>query len=178
MAHSFTVSYNYSAMTRLFRTKNVMEQIPQQNGADMAVKTPNVVRQSVTTSWDTCAFRDRYWSQPVAGSLMVLTRPYLLVGGVDGILGLALLFVGAVKRWRSLRSSYTTRTKCAISDAFVRDCVFADCSSVAQYVYSLSAEHCFRLRNTAISDERVRYCALCTRSVAWPLVAERKPPAG
>ena len=78
-------------------------------------------------------------------------------------------------RWDSgpgpslLRSSYTMRTKCAISDAFVRDCVFAYCASVAQYVYSLSAEHCFRLRNSAISDERVRYCALCTHSVAWPL---------
>ena len=33
------------------------------------------------------------------------------------------------------------RTKCAISDAFVRDCVFAYCASVAQYVYSLSVEH-------------------------------------
>ena len=32
------------------------------------------------------------------------------------------------------------RTKCAISDAFVRDCVFAYCPNVAQYVYSLSAE--------------------------------------
>ena len=70
-----------------------------------------------------------------------------------------------------LRSSYTMRTKCAISDAFVRDCVFAYCASVAQYVYSLSAEHCFRLRNNAISDERVRDCALRTHSVAWPLVA-------
>ena len=30
------------------------------------------------------------------------------------------------------------RTKCAISDAFVRDCVLAYCASVAQYVYSLS----------------------------------------
>ena len=65
-----------------------------------------------------------------------------------------------------LRSSYTMRTKCAISDAFVRDCVFAYCASMAQYVYSLSAEHCFRLRNNAISDERVRYCALSTHSVA------------
>ena len=65
-----------------------------------------------------------------------------------------------------LRSSYTMPTKCAISDAFVRDCVFAYCASVAQYVYSLSAEHCFRLRSSAISDERVRYCALCTHSVA------------
>ena len=27
------------------------------------------------------------------------------------------------------------RTKCAISDAFVRDCAFAYCASVAQYVY-------------------------------------------
>ena len=58
----------------------------------------------------------------------------------------------------ALRSSYTMRTKCAISDAFVRDCVFAYCASVAQYVYSLSAEHCFRLRNNTISDERVRDC--------------------
>ena len=33
------------------------------------------------------------------------------------------------------------RTKCAISDAFVRDCVFAYCPSVAQCVYSLSAEY-------------------------------------
>ena len=61
------------------------------------------------------------------------------------------------------------RTKCAISDAFVRDCVFAYCASVAQYVYSLPAEHCFRLRNSAISDERVRDCALSTRSVFRPL---------
>ena len=68
-----------------------------------------------------------------------------------------------------LRSSYTMRTKCAISDAFVRDCVFAYCASVAQYVYSLSAEHCFRLRNNAISDERVRDCALSTHSVFRPL---------
>ena len=64
------------------------------------------------------------------------------------------------------------RTKCAISDAFVRDCVFAYCVSVAQYVYSLSAEHCFRLRNNAISDERVRDCALSTHSVFRPLGAE------
>ena len=62
------------------------------------------------------------------------------------------------------------RTRCAISDAFVRDCVFAYCASVAQYVYSLSAEHCFRLRNNAISDERVRDCALSTHSVFRPLV--------
>ena len=68
-----------------------------------------------------------------------------------------------------LRSSYTMRTKCAISDAFIRDCVFANCASVAQYVYSLSAEHCFRLRNNAISDERVRDCALSTHSVFRPL---------
>ena len=61
------------------------------------------------------------------------------------------------------------RTKCAISDAFVRDCVFAYCASVAQHVYSLSAEHCFRLRNSAISDERVRDCALSTHSVFRPL---------
>ena len=27
------------------------------------------------------------------------------------------------------------RTKCAISDGFVRDCAFAYCASVAQYVY-------------------------------------------
>ena len=72
--------------------------------------------------------------------------------------------------FRPLRSSYTMRTKCAISDAFVRDCVFAYCASVAQYVYSLSAEHCFRLRNNAISDERVRDCALSTHSVFRPLV--------
>ena len=38
------------------------------------------------------------------------------------------------------------RTKCAISDAFVRDCVFADRASVAQYVYSLSAKHCLKVR--------------------------------
>ena len=61
------------------------------------------------------------------------------------------------------------RTKCAISDAFVPDCVFAYCASVAQYVYSLSAEHCFRLRNNAIPDERVRDCALSTHSVFRPL---------
>ena len=35
----------------------------------------------------------------------------------------------------ALRSSYTMRTKCAISDGFVRDCAFAYCASVAQYVY-------------------------------------------
>ena len=70
-----------------------------------------------------------------------------------------------------LRSSYTMRTKCAISDAFVRDCVFAYCASVAQYVYSLSAEHCFRLRNNAISDERFRDCALSTYSVFRPLTS-------
>ena len=46
------------------------------------------------------------------------------------------------------------RTKCAILDAFVRDCAVAYCASVAQYVYSLSAEHCFKLRNNAVSDER------------------------
>ena len=63
------------------------------------------------------------------------------------------------------------RTKCAISDAFVRDCVFAYCASVAQYVHSLSAEHCFRLRNNAISDERFRDCALSTYSVFRPLVS-------
>ena len=70
----------------------------------------------------------------------------------------------------ALRSSYTMRTKCAISDAFVRDCVFAYCASVAQYVYSLSAEHCFRLRNNTISDERVRDCAVSTHSVFRPLL--------
>ena len=48
------------------------------------------------------------------------------------------------------------RAKCAISDAFVRDCSFAYCASVAEYVYSLSAEHCFRVHNNAISDKRVR----------------------
>ena len=69
----------------------------------------------------------------------------------------------------ALRSSYTMRMKCAVSDAFVRDCVFAYCASVAQYVFSLSAEHCFRLRNNAISDERVRDCALSTHSVFRPL---------
>ena len=68
------------------------------------------------------------------------------------------------------------RTKCAISDAFVRDCVFAYCASVAQYVYSLPAEHCFRLRNNAISDERVRDCALSTHSVFRPLVLESIAP--
>ena len=68
------------------------------------------------------------------------------------------------------------RTKCAISDAFVRDCVFAYCASVAQYVYSPSAEHYFRLRNSAISDERVRDCALSTHSVFRPL--DRRRPAG
>ena len=36
------------------------------------------------------------------------------------------------------------------------------------YVYSLSAEHCFRLRNNAISDELVRDCALSTHSVFRP----------
>ena len=61
------------------------------------------------------------------------------------------------------------RTRCAIPDAFVRDCVFAHCAGVAQYVYSLSAEHCFRLRKSAISDERVRDCALYTHSVFRPL---------
>ena len=70
-----------------------------------------------------------------------------------------------------LRSSYTMRTKCAISDSFVRDCVFAYCASVTQYVFSLSAEYCFRLRNNAISDERARDCALSTHSVFRPLVA-------
>ena len=68
------------------------------------------------------------------------------------------------------------RTKCAISDAFVQDCVFACCASVAQYVYSLSAEHCFRPRNNAISDERVRDCALRTHSVFRPLdYSPRRP---
>ena len=56
-----------------------------------------------------------------------------------------------------------------ISDAFVRDCVFAYCASVAQHVYSLSAEHCFRLRNNAIPDERFRDCALSMHSVFRPL---------
>ena len=70
---------------------------------------------------------------------------------------------------RPLRSSYTMRTEYAISDAFVRDCVFAYCASVAQYMYSLSAEHCFRLRNNAISDESVLDCALSTHSVFRPL---------
>ena len=74
-----------------------------------------------------------------------------------------------------LRSSYTLRTKCAISDAFVRDCVFAYCASVAQYVYYLSAKPCFRLRTSAISDERVRDCALCTHSVCRPLTQQHTP---
>ena len=86
---------------------------------------------------------------------------------VRGAGGSAARRVGAA--YRELRSSYTMRTKCAISDAFVRDCVFAYCGSVAQYVSSLSAEHCFRLRNNAISDERVRDCALSTHSVFRPL---------
>ena len=64
------------------------------------------------------------------------------------------------------------RTKCAISDAFVRDSVFAYCASVTQYVYPLSTEHCFRLRNNAISDERVRDCALSTHNVFRPLGVE------
>ena len=81
--------------------------------------------------------------------------------------------VTALPTTRELRSSYTMRTKCAISDAFVRDCVFAYCASVAQYVYSLSAEHCFRLRNNAISDEPVRDCALSTHSVFRPLLTSR-----
>ena len=76
-----------------------------------------------------------------------------------------------------LRSSYTTRTKCAISDAFVRDCVFAYCASVVQYVCSLSAEHCFRLRKNAITDERVRDCALSTHSVFRPLPCSPLPQA-
>ena len=38
------------------------------------------------------------------------------------------------------RPEHTIRTECAISDAFVRDCVFAYCPSVAQYGHSLSAE--------------------------------------
>ena len=63
----------------------------------------------------------------------------------------------------------TMRTNCAISDSFVRDCVFTYFASVAQYVYSLSAEYFFRLRKNAISDERVRDCALCTHCVARPL---------
>ena len=71
------------------------------------------------------------------------------------------------------------RAKCAISDAFVRACVFAYCPSVAQYVYSLSAEHCFRLRNNAISDERVRDCALSTHSVFRALPSPPLPtPVG
>ena len=72
---------------------------------------------------------------------------------------------------QGLRSSYTMRTKCAISDAFVRDCVFTYCASVAQYVYSLSAEHCFRLRNNAMSIRlrNVLDCALSTHSVFRPL---------
>ena len=52
---------------------------------------------------------------------------------------------------------------------FVRDCVFAYCASVTQYVYSLSAEQCFRLRNNAISDKRVQDCALNTHSMFRPL---------
>ena len=81
----------------------------------------------------------------------------------------------SLNKLQVLRSSYTKRTKCAISDAFVRDCVFAYCASVAQYVYSPSAEHCFRLRNTAISDERVRDCALSTESVFRPLAFKQVP---
>ena len=45
---------------------------------------------------------------------------------------------------------------------------FAYCASVAQYVYSLSAEHCFGLRNNTISDERVRDCAVSTHSTHSP----------
>ena len=77
--------------------------------------------------------------------------------------------LNCVTWYNGLRSSYTTRTKCAISDAFVRDCVFAFCASVVQYVYSLSAEHCFGLRKNAITDERVRDCAHSTHSVFRPL---------
>ena len=43
------------------------------------------------------------------------------------------------------------------------------------YVYSLSAEHCFRLRNNAISDERVRDCALSTHSVFTVQTLTRAP---
>ena len=39
---------------------------------------------------------------------------------------------------------------------------------LSMYVYSLPAEHCFRLRKNAISDERVRDCAPCTHSVFRP----------
>ena len=46
-----------------------------------------------------------------------------------------------LKVYHALRSEHTMRTKYVISDAFVRDCVFAYCPSVAEYVHSLSAEH-------------------------------------
>ena len=51
-------------------------------------------------------------------------------------------FLPVLQRTVKVKLHYM-RTKCAISDAFVRDSVFAYCASVAQYVYSLSAEHCF-----------------------------------
>ena len=67
------------------------------------------------------------------------------------------------------------RTKCAISDAFVRDCVFAYRASVTQYVYSLSAEYCFRIRNNTIWDERVRDCAVSTHSMFRPYLYNFTP---
>ena len=50
------------------------------------------------------------------------------------------------------------RTKCAISDAFVRDCVFAYCASMAQYVYS------YQLK--IVSDYAITQCRMNASEIA------------
>ena len=70
------------------------------------------------------------------------------------------------------------RTKCAISDAFgTRSSEIAFLRTVLVWLstcipYQLN-KNAIRLCKNAISDERVRDCALCTHSVARPLSAIR-----
>ena len=71
----------------------------------------------------------------------IWTRPWPISGAVSSSLRFVrCLREPALNNRRDLRPEHTMRTKCAISDVFARDCVFAFSHSVAQYVYSLSAE--------------------------------------
>ena len=73
---------------------------------------------------------------PIDGSVggKYRTRPH---HPTDHTLTLVMTPTESTQQAKLFRPDYNMRTKCAISDAFVRDCVFAYCSSVAQYVYSL-----------------------------------------
>ena len=67
-----------------------------------------------------------------------------------------------------LRSGYTMRTKCAISDGS-SEIAFLRCLKKVQLVGMHVVSHTSTVRKYAISDERIRDCALCTHSVFRPL---------